>query len=138
MGLVFSMKEAKNKMLQFIKFSLVGVLNTAITVLSYNLLVFLGVNYIVANIIGYALGTLNSYFWNKSWVFKSNENKYKLFVKFIIVNLITLGLNSYILTVLVTKIHLNKTLSQLAATAVGMVVNFILNKLWTFNDKGGK
>lgn len=125
-------------MLQFLKFSLVGVLNTLITIISYNILIFLGLNYQLSNVIGYALGTINSYFFNKSWVFSSKENSYKLFTKFIIVNLITLGINSYILHLGVTNFNLSKSIAQLIATAFGMVVNFALNKLWTFNDKGGK
>jgi putative flippase GtrA len=116
---------------------MIGVLNTAITVLVYNLLTFLGSYYIAANVIGYAVGTLNSYFWNKSWVFKTKEANSTLFIKFIVVNLITLLLNNITLYILVSQAGMNKTISQLAATAVGMVINFVLNKLWTFNIKGG-
>lgn len=119
-------------MIQFIKFSMVGVLNTAITIASYNLLVFLGLNYMVSNVIGYALGTINSYFFNKTWVFSSKEKGSKLFSKFVAVNLITLLINSFLLHTLVSQFNMDKTISQLAATFVGMVINFALNKLWTF------
>lgn len=119
-------------MLQIIKFIIVGVSNTAITTSTYLLLVSLGLNYNLSNVIGYIVGTLNSYIWNKSWVFKQNSSKAKTFVKFIMVNLITLSVNSIVLFELVSKENMGKFIAQLIATVIGMIINYILNKLWTF------
>ncbi len=122
-------------MMSFIKFALVGCLNTGITIGTYSLLTYLNVNYIIANIIGYSLGTLNSYVWNKNWVFKSTQEHKKLLFKFIIVNLLTLGFNTSLLYLLVDKLHGSKFISQLFVTAVGLVINFSLNKIWTFKEE---
>ena len=69
------------------KFGLVGILNTFITIGSYMLLVYLGINYLLANVIGYILGVINSFYWNKNWVFKVSSNQRNIFMKFVIVNL---------------------------------------------------
>lgn len=118
---------------RFIKFGLVGVLNTIITIIIFNALRFLGVNMIGANIIGFIGGMINSYFWNNRWVFKSNSKEISTIIKFIIVNLIVMGINTFILILLVENIGLNETIAQGLALILTTAVNFIGNKLWTFN-----
>jgi putative flippase GtrA len=117
----------------FLKFGVVGVFNTIITIMSYMLFVSLEMNYIVANIIAYSLGVLNSFYWNRKWVFNVKSNQLNIFWKFIIVNLITLGLNTLSLFILVSSLEINPIFGQVISTGIGMVVNFLLNKKWTFN-----
>ncbi len=64
---------------KFLKFGLVGIFNTLITIISYIILVKFGMNYLVANIISYLIGVANSYYWNKNWVFQSNSKTYQFF-----------------------------------------------------------
>lgn len=118
---------------RLIKFGFVGIINTLITMISYNLLVYAGINYLIANVIGYALGTINSYIWNNNWVFKAKSRKISTFIKFIIVNIISLGLNTGVLYILVAQLNFNKSLAQICAILVGMGINYIANKMWTFN-----
>lgn len=81
------------------------------------------------------MGTLNSYIWNKNWVFKSKQEHKKVLFKFVTVNLLTLGFNTLFLYLLVDKFHGSKFISQLLVTAVGLVINFSLNKIWTFKEE---
>ncbi|GKX67781.1 sugar translocase [Clostridium sp. TW13] len=120
-------------MLEVIKFGLVGILNTGITMVVYNILIFFGVNYIVANAIGYVAGVANSYIWNKNWVFNAKDKKdNSLIFKFIVVNVISFAVNSGVLILCENYITKNKTIAQLPAIIMGMAVNYILNKIWTF------
>lgn len=120
-------------MLEVIKFGLVGILNTGITMVVYNILIFFGVNYILANAIGYVAGVANSYIWNKNWVFNAKDKKdNSLIFKFIVVNVISFAVNSGILILCENYITKNKTIAQLPAIIMGMGVNYILNKIWTF------
>ena len=66
-------------MKKFMKFGLIGILNTLITIGSYMLFVYLGMNYIIANVIGYGIGVINSYYWNKNWVFQVKLESKKYF-----------------------------------------------------------
>lgn len=119
-------------MVTLLKFGTVGVFNTLITFICYSILIYFGLNYLLSNIIGYSLGVLNSFYWNKNWVFKVSNNQSKRFLKFIIVNLITLGCNTFLLFLFVEYIHLNELIANGLAICVGLVINFILNKIWTF------
>ncbi|MHC6180551.1 GtrA family protein [Clostridium sp. JNZ X4-2] len=118
---------------QFIKYVISGTLNTAITLIVYNILIKVDINYIASNVTAYSLGIINGFICNKLWVFKSNGNISTLFVKFIIVNSISLIFSTIILIFLVNTLHFNKILSQLMSTAITGVLNYVLNKLWTFS-----
>ena len=76
------MKEKKT-LIQFIKYGLVGCLNTAITLgVIFLCKSLLGINEYVANILGYTAGLINSFIWNKTWVFKSKKGYRREAVKF--------------------------------------------------------
>ncbi|WP_423243588.1 GtrA family protein [Clostridium thermarum] len=116
----------------------VGVLNTLITVSSYSILIYIGIHYFIANTAGYILGTLNSYFFNKSWVFQSKDSARDLFYKFIIVNIITLSISNILLFIFVDKLHYEKYLVQIIVIPITMLFNFTLNKVWTFKGRNIK
>jgi putative flippase GtrA len=120
------------KYIQFIKFGIVGLGNTLITFIVYFILVKLSVYYVIANIIGYIAGVINSFFWNSSWVFKKSKRDLSLLIKFVIVNLITLAITSFILYIGVDKLNVSKYAAQIISTLIGILFNYTLNKLWTF------
>ena len=121
---------------KFIKFGLVGVLNTLINWIIFAVLNFVGVYYIIANVIAYVIATINSYTWNSRWVFKYNgKDQKETTTKFIVLNLVGLALNTIILYLLVDLIGLNKLISLVITTVIVMVINYIVNKIWVFKEK---
>ena len=121
---------------KFVKFGLVGVLNTLINWIIFALLNFIGVYYIVANVIAYVIATANSYIWNSNWVFTYNwKNIKETTAKFVILNLIGLGLNTGILYLLVDMVGFNKLIALVITTGIVMIINYIVNKLWVFKEK---
>ncbi|MFK9090243.1 GtrA family protein [Bacillus salipaludis] len=123
-------------MTKFIKFGFVGIVNTAITIGSYAFFIYIaGMNYILANIIAYVLGMVNSFIWNKKWVFQIKESHFTVYVKFLAVNILMLGINSLGLFILVNILHFHKLVSQFAVVGVGMVLNFFLTSTWAFAQK---
>ncbi|CAK8584428.1 GtrA family protein [Priestia megaterium] len=125
-----------NKWISFIKFALVGVLNTLIDFVVYALLTTIGVNYILAQWISYSAGILNSYVMNRKWTFERKEKSSKReVISFVIVNLITLSLTSFLLTVLYNKWGVALLLSKLLITIVSVGINFIGTELFVFTTK---
>lgn len=128
------MKFINDGVIRFIKFGMVGVINTLVNWIIFFILNALGMYYILANIIAYILGTVNSYLWNTLWVFKyKDKTSTETTIKFIILNLIGLGLNTGILYVLVDLCNLNKFIGLVITTAIVMIINYIVNKLWVFS-----
>lgn len=72
---MISKTETKKTLIQLMKYGVIGVMNTLITAISFYLLnTWAGVPYGAANIIGYVLGVINSFIWNRQWVFKTGSN----------------------------------------------------------------
>ena len=73
----------KKTLIQFLKYGFVGCINTAITLgVIFMCKSLLGINEYVANILGYTAGLINSFIWNKTWVFKSKKGYRREAVKF--------------------------------------------------------
>ena len=67
--------EARKTTIQLLKYGVIGVSNTLITLVTFYLLNTLaGCTYGVANVIGYILGVINSFIWNRNWVFKTHNS----------------------------------------------------------------
>ena len=119
---------------QFLKFAVVGVLNTAVHYAVF-LLLFSGVgmNYLIASALGYGVGTINSYLLNRRWTFRSGDSRIVgEMIRFGAVNVIALVANAGILFALVSTFHLDPRIAQLIAIVGSLGINFTLNKLWTF------
>lgn len=121
----------KKNGIQFLKFGIVGLSNSIMTFLVYSILIFFGSYYLVANVIGYCAGVVNSYIWNSKFVFKRQQSKV-LFTKFMLVNLITLSINTILLYILIDKLNYGKYVGQMITISISMIINFMLNKFWTF------
>ena len=80
----FLTTERGEKMLQFVKYCIVGVLNTLVTLgVIYICKSFLGWNLYLSNVLGYVAGVVNSFLCNKSWVFKSDGSYMREAVRFL-------------------------------------------------------
>jgi len=119
---------------QFVKFGLVGVLNTIVHYLVFLLLFrIVGVAMIAASALGYMVGVANSFMLNRRWTFEvSGPSAGTEFVKFTVVNLVSLGMNLLALQLLVSLAGIMPEIAQVMAILCTLVVNFFGNKWWTF------
>src|SRR3989338_6114821 len=143
---MFVIKQLSKKLAllwQVAKFALVGVLNTAIDFGILNLLILItgftaGAGIGIINIPSFTLSILNSYIWNRKWVFE-NAKQGNFFV-FVAVTVIGLLINTTVVVVVTTWIPplfgLSPTLwanvAKVFATGFSMVWNFTGYKLVVF------
>ncbi|WP_243278166.1 GtrA family protein [Clostridium yunnanense] len=132
---IFFCGDEMKEMLRFIRFGIVGVMNTLITIIAFWILGKFGINYILANTLSYLIGVVNSYFLNSKWVFKVNAKNSERSVKFVIINLIVLAINNCLLILFVSKFSLDKHVAQILVIGICMVLNYFLNKKWTFSEE---
>ena len=116
---------------RFLKFAIVGVSNTAISFLVYVVLVKLSLYYILASIISYIAGILNSYILNTAFVFKEKKTKKNLFM-FSSVYLSALLINLSLLYIMVDVFGIGPITGQILVTGLVMIYNYIMQKKWTF------
>jgi putative flippase GtrA len=121
---------------QMLKFGLVGVLNTLITLASiYIASNIFNAHYIAANAIGYTLGFLNSYICNKLWTFKSKGPVRSETLKFIAVTGVCYLLQLVFLVILKEGMGINKDMAQLVAMVFYTFINFLGHRYFTFRNK---
>lgn len=128
---------------QVAKFGIVGVLNTSIDFGILNLLILLtdftrGAGIGLINVPSFSLAILNSYFWNRKWVFK-DSHKGNFFI-FVAVTVIGLLINTSVVVVITTFIPpiivgsptIWANVAKVFATGFSMVWNFTGYKLIVF------
>lgn len=120
----------------FVKFQCVGVVNFFVDLGVFTLLhTVIGLNAVPSNIVSYSCGIVNSFMLNRYWTFKIKLKFISLdFLKFLFVNLLSLGVNTLAVYILVDLYDLNPTLSKIIATAFSFTVNFAGNKLLVFRE----
>lgn len=147
----------KKSILHFIKFAAVGLVNLGV---DYGILTVLhgvvGIPIVPSNIVSYSCGVINSFFLNRYWTFKIHLkffSEYKLksgaefrflsppFMKFIFVNLLSLGVNTLTMYILVDLYGLtiySNLVAKLIATFFSFIVNFAGSKFLVFNEKNAQ
>jgi putative flippase GtrA len=124
---------------QFIKFAVVGVLNTAIHYgVFYALYRFAGVYHLVASGAGFCAAVTHSYILNKFWTFKRRGSRvHEEFLKFFLVSLLSLCVNLTGMAILVELLAVHPPLAQLVTIGITLVLNFLGNRFWTFRFQPG-
>jgi len=125
----------KAALFQFFKFAIVGISNTLLTAGTiWVMLKGLGYSDYLANIIGYVVGLTNSFVWNRKWTFESktkvSDTIYKFIGTFAICYLFQLA-NLYSL---LHYTQIDPYSSQLLSIGVYTILNFVLNKYYTFKS----
>jgi putative flippase GtrA len=116
---------------QFSTFALIGGLATATQYVILVVLVRAGMAAPTASAIGFALSATLNYWCNYRFTFRSRQQHAVTAMRFILVALVGLALNSLIVYGLVA-IGWHYLLAQVCATATVLVFNFAGNRIWTF------
>ena len=136
-------------MLHFLKYNIIGVLNTLITLaVVWVLHQLLDWNVELSNFLGFVAGGCNSYLCNRIWNFKSHNKKSAEIVRFIIVFLVSYGVNLLVLelvaytlanaawcasfTAWISQFMKPTYFATIVANVVYVLVSFTLYKKWVF------
>ena len=127
-------------LIQFIKFGLVGLSNTLVAYAVYALSIFIGLNYFIANFLGFVISVYNAYFWSNRYVFpasgEAKRNKWTTLLKTYAAYSITgVFLNSGLLYLFIDCWNINSYLAQAICLLFTVPLNFILNKFWSFKER---
>jgi putative flippase GtrA len=120
---------------QAIKFLAVGVLNTLVDAGLYLALTrWLGLAALptLAKGISYGAGVLNSFYWNRSWTFRSDANTIGALIAFVLANLAALALNAGIMHLGLNMLQLPESIAFVAATGSTPVWSFTISKFVVF------
>lgn len=123
--------------LQFLKFGIVGVSNTLIFFAVYTLLLkVFGVWYVAASGIGFAVGAVNGFLWNRAWTFKGHVGDALTPVRWFVVQAGGLLLNLGLVYLFVDGAGLDELVGQAVTIVIVTLVTFFVNRAWTFRGHG--
>lgn len=141
------MSVSRNTVIQFVKYGMVGVLNTLVTLgVIFLCKSVIGINPMLSNMLGYIAGVINSFIWNKTWVFRSDGSYRREALKFVLGFALCYGIQFMLVWSLSYHSPLGDALWTLpmgfvisgygVATILGNVAytlsNFVYNRMVTF------
>ena len=135
----------KEKIKELIRYGIVGVLTTLVSLITYYSLVYTIINpknplmLQVANIISWVVSVIFAYVTNRKYVFKSeNTNKIKEASSFIFSRILTLALDMAIMFVGVSVLAYSDKFVKIFSQIVIIVLNYIIGKFLVFRKRKEK
>ncbi|MDO5811221.1 MAG: GtrA family protein [Methanobrevibacter sp.] len=112
-----------------------GTLTTIVNIVVYFALEFIGVNYIISNIIAWFLSVLFAYVTNRIWVFESRSpDILKEMTLFFSGRIFSGVLDTALLYLFVDILTLGNTFSKIAVEIIITILNYLLSKLIVFKE----
>jgi putative flippase GtrA len=116
------------------KYSLSGLINTAVGYAVIFACMACGVDATLSNILGYAVGFVISFLQTRYWVFRSAGRMLDDVLRFVPAFLIAFAVNFLVLQVLLA-LGANAYIAQLAAGVAFVAVGFVLNYAFVFRRR---
>ena len=121
---------------QFVKFGIVGVINNAISLAVYYLVVhFNSELYLAGNALGFLVSTLNAYLLNSRFVFQDKDKKafssvqlWKTYAMYTF----SLCISMALLYVLVQWLSVSEKIAPIYSLMITVPLNFMLNRFWVY------
>lgn len=146
--------EQAESFLQFVKFAIVGVSNTLLSMGINFCILFIcnrnnwlqtnDIKVYVGNCVAFFLSVLWSFFWNNKFVFKEDEGGQKrvwwktLLKTYVAYAFTGLGLSNLISWLCVTVFGINEYIAVLINLVIAVPINYVMNKFWAYGQKGKK
>lgn len=91
-------------------------------------------NKYVSNALGFSTAVINNFLWNRYWTFEaSNQPFFEQFIKFILIAVAGLAINTLLLFITLRFLKINFYLSKLLVIGLVFFWNFYMNYLFTFH-----
>lgn len=139
-------ESALQSLVQFVKFGLVGVTNTAVSYV-INILVLkllqpyhLPWDYVAGNVVAFVLSVLWSFYWNNKYVFRKGAGQTRNLGKALLKTYVAYGLTGIVLANVLSWVWINvfgisKYVAPLINLVISIPLNFIVNKFWAFRTQ---
>ncbi len=136
------LKQLYEKYKEVILYFIFGVLTTLVNFVIYTVLIFVGVNTYITNIIAWVGAVLFAYLTNRSVVFNSTAKKgrelFKETISFYGARVFSLVVEMLILYVCIDLIGMDQFIPKLAAQVIVIVLNYLLSKFIVFKKSKEK
>ena len=130
-------EEVRRTAVQFLKFGLVGVSNTAVSMLVYYLVLWIApALYLLGYFLGTVLSIANAFFWNDRFVFTGNARDVSSVLRRLGKTYVSYGgtsaLSFALLWAEVAFFHVSRKIAPVVNLLLTIPLNFLINKFWAF------
>ena len=125
---------------QFVKFGIVGSSGFAVNMIVFTIIQHFtppdlrAQRFPALSSIAFLTGGVTNYFFNRVWTFRASGNALKQGVQFITVSVLALVVGLAVAKVAAPLVGTGHR-AQVVVTFAGMIVNFFVNKYWTFRTE---
>jgi putative flippase GtrA len=122
---------------QFVRYIFVGGVATVVDWGTFYILnVLLRTHYQVSLVIAWLLGVLVHYTLNRLFAFRSKAKQvFKQIATHITISILSLGMSSLFMYILVELVSLFPMYARILITAIMIIFNYFMHRLFTFNEK---
>ncbi len=144
-------EEQEKQLLQFGKFGVIGISNTAVSYLLNVATLFIlekldilqDIDIYIGNGVAFFLSVLWSYYWNSRYVFKEDPNEKRVWWKTVLKTyaayaLTGIGLSNLTSYLFVRVLGWSKYIAPIVNIVIGVPVNYLINKFWAYGEKRKK
>jgi len=118
---------------EFMRFCLVGAVNTGVDFTVFTVLSNMGALLLVAQCVSYTCGVLNSFLLNRTWTFRGRGQSYGQLIRFLALNLGTLTITYGLLVYFHNHLAWPLLVCKLFATGASLGINYVGSRLWIFS-----
>ena len=137
-ALIEKLEKKFPELFKLVKFGIVGVINTLVDWIVFALLSLIPLmaqTYWLTKGISYTCGLFNSFFMNRRFTFNSNVKLISARgLRFVLANLAVYGVSLGIIYFVSARFGIEGVWGNVIATPVSVVLNFVLSRLFVFND----
>jgi putative flippase GtrA len=119
---------------QLVRYGLVGVTNSALTLVAYAGVIAVGAPAPLAAAVGWATGAVNGYLLNRGWTFRSDRRGARAALRYAAVALVGAALDALGVAVLVGHEGLPHVAGEVAILPVVTALTFLLCRRWVFAE----
>lgn len=135
-------KELLKKYEEIIRYLIIGVLTTVVSLVTYYILVYtifdpdIALELQITNVTSWIVSVTFAYFTNRTFVFKLKEKKsLKEAIKFYVSRISTLFIDMLLMYVFVSLLKYNDKIIKLVVQVIIIILNYILSKFIVFKKQ---
>lgn len=126
----------KKQVFAFIKYSIYGILTTAVNFILFIFMKENGMHYIFANSLSYFIAVVMNYILNRKYVFGKGTQQVKAviaeFMKFIFVRVAALVMDNVFFYILVERFEFHIYVTKILLSFASITVTYLVNKNYVF------
>ncbi|MBJ7348209.1 MAG: GtrA family protein [Thermoleophilaceae bacterium] len=124
------------QLMQFVRFVVVGATNTLIYFVIYVVLIAVGVPYVIASVLAFAVSAFMGYTMHRLWTFGSGDFDRTEFVRWLVLQGTTTLANVLTLAFAVGVLGLGKIVGQLIILPFIPLWTYLISRRWIFSEQG--